>query len=560
MKKFFSFLLLFLTIATHAANNSSQGNAAPQNCPFHVIQRSNRRVNAKLVRVNASNERACKKLECQFVSGDEELYADKRASYAKALPHGDNGLPDVNAFCKLVFATQTLNPCDFNNIPMGTSPVERRLVSPQAALDWNLIGDDSWINTMPAPAKLVSAERAGEMVEVYWQALTRDVFFTDFDTDATVAAAITDLNNLSCIPGPTENGVITNQTVFRGELPGATTGPYISQFLLLDVPYSETDFAQTYSFPSPGNVNNFMTTFDEWLFIQRGHNPTRTKTFELPLRYITTPRDLGNYVHHDPPQGPYLRTLLILLSYGNGALDQNNPYFGNPTQEAFVNFQKPQFAELVAIAAEQALQAAWYQKWFVHRYIRPEYYAFLVNQQIEGVLDSGLHPDVINSDAVTNIFALNAANPVNAGMGTYLLPQAFPEGSPTHPSYPAGHATVAGASVTILKAFFNEDFVLPEAFVPDSIDGTTLVAIPDQLTLGNELNKLAANISIGRDFAGVHYRSDATYGLLLGEKIAISILEDWAYTNQFPFSGFSLTKFDGTTITIGANKGTPSLN
>ncbi len=40
--------------------------------------------------------------------------------------------------------------------------------------------------------------------------------------------------------------------------------------------------------------------------------------------------------------------------------------------------------------------------------------------------------------------------------GNALLPMAFPEGSPTHPAYGAGHATVAGACVTILKAWFDE--------------------------------------------------------------------------------------------------------
>ena len=41
------------------------------------------------------------------------------------------------------------------------------------------------------------------------------------------------------------------------------------------------------------------------------------------------------------------------------------------------------------------------------------------------------------------------------GAGNWLLPMAFPEGSPMHPSYGAGHATVAGACTTILKAWFD---------------------------------------------------------------------------------------------------------
>jgi hypothetical protein len=42
--------------------------------------------------------------------------------------------------------------------------------------------------------------------------------------------------------------------------------------------------------------------------------------------------------------------------------------------------------------------------------------------------------------------------------GSYLLPQAYPEDSPTHASHPIGHATIAGACVAILKAFFDENF------------------------------------------------------------------------------------------------------
>ena len=54
-----------------------------------------------------------------------------------------------------------------------------------------------------------------------------------------------------------------------------------------------------------------------------------------------------------------------------------------------------------------------------------------------------LHGDVLNSQAVAVAFSRN---------GTYLLPAAFPEGSPTHPAYGAGHATVAGACVSQYRA------------------------------------------------------------------------------------------------------------
>ncbi|EKD48814.1 MAG: phosphoesterase PA-phosphatase related protein, partial [uncultured bacterium] len=104
------------------------------------------------------------------------------------------------------------------------------------------------------------------------------------------------------------------------------------------------------------------------------------------------------------------------------------------------------------------------------------------------------------------------------------------------------------------KAFFNEDFVIPSPVVPNAA-GTALVAYTGgSLTLGGEINKIAANIAYGRNMAGVHYRCDAQDSLKLGEAVAISILEDLAYLIHIDFKGFSLTKFDGTKITIGAKK------
>ena len=127
---------------------------------------------------------------------------------------------------------------------------------------------------------------------------------------------------------------------------------------------------------------------------------------------------------------------------------------------------------------------------------------------------------------------------------------AFPEGSPLHPAYGAGHATVAGACTTMLKALFNESFVIPNPVVPDAT-GTALVPYSGPaLTVGNELNKLAANVGVGRNIAGVHWRSDYEESLKLGEQVAISMLRDQRSCYTETFSGYSLTKFDGTTVTV----------
>ena len=59
---------------------------------------------------------------------------------------------------------------------------------------------------------------------------------------------------------------------------------------------------------------------------------------------------------------------------------------------------------------------------------------------------------------------------------------------------------------------------------------------------------------MGRNFAGIHYRSDAMSGFLIGEEIAIAKLQDLVniFTETFP--GFRFTRLDGTPVSI--SKGT----
>ncbi|HEX6732248.1 MAG TPA: hypothetical protein VF074_19680, partial [Pyrinomonadaceae bacterium] len=85
-------------------------------------------------------------------------------------------------------------------------------------------------------------------------------------------------------------------------------------------------------------------------------------------------------------------------------------------------------------------------------------------------------------------------------------------------------------------------------------DGLSLVPYAGSdagdLNVGGELNKIASNVALGRDTSGVHWRSDATESLKLGERIAIGILQEALSCYNEVFNGFSLTKFDGTTITV----------
>ena len=176
----------------------------------------------------------------------------------------------------------------------------------------------------------------------------------------------------------------------------------------------------------------------------------------------------------------------------------------------------------------------------------------------------------ISKELSSDINKVNTDYRKTAGISSILLPMAFPEGSPMHPSYGAGHATVAGACVTVLKAFFdtNATFVddkktngifkrkelgdTPIAYTPEpNRDTLRRDELEEPLTLEGELNKLAANISIGRNMAGVHFFSDYYDSLRMGEEIAIAILEEQALTYPKYDFVFSVPTFDGAVRRIG---------
>lgn len=189
--------------------------------------------------------------------------------------------------------------------------------------------------------------------------------------------------------------------------------------------------------------------------------------------------------------------------------------------------------------AMPALHATWRQKWLLHRRLRPEVFAERVDRVVYHGATYLVHADLLGSRVQEFLPA-----------GNMLLPLAYPEGAPAHPSYPAAHAAMAGACATVLKAFFREDMPFPAAARP-AADGLSLVPYEGEaLTIGGELNKLASNIAIARNFAGVHYRSDGVQGLNLGEIVAIEYLRDVRRCLTETFDGSALTKFSGEAITI----------
>jgi hypothetical protein len=470
----------------------------------------------------------------QTPNGDETRYADHLASYSKGLPHNSLGIVDAAAYTALVTAITSGKHEDFEKIPKGGT---MKQVNPQAAYAFELVGPDPQALALPAPPAFASAETAGEMAELYWMALTRDIPYSSYETDPLIAKACQSLSKLTSFKGPKEGGQVTPRTLFRNGI-GDLSGPYASQFLLLDVPSGSLSLRQLNRCYASGT--DFLTAYADWQKANSGTVPGALTANPTP-RYLNDNRALATYVHGDVVFQAFWNAMLIMLGMRTRP-DASDPYAGATVQSGGIVFSPAYYGPLMTGAVTKALKPTFYQKWVVHRRLRPEVFGARVHNKVTQQANYDIHAELLESNVLADVFAK---------YGTYLLPMAYPEGSPTHPSYPAAHAAIAGVCVTILKACFDESFVIPNPMMPNA-DGTALVPYTGgQLTVGGELNKLAYNISYGRNIAGVHYRSDGDQGLRLGEEVAIRILREEMLTyNEKHFGGFSLTKFDGTTITV----------
>jgi hypothetical protein len=257
-------------------------------------------------------------------------------------------------------------------------------------------------------------------------------------------------------------------------------------------------------------------------------------------------------VHRDFSFQAFMNAALIALRMGgergDDVLSPTNPYRGSRTQFGDITFGNKNLLSMLAQASLLAQKVAYYQKWQIHRRARPECIGGRIDVHLTGRKSYDIHPAVLHSEALGRIKAAN---------DSFLLPSAYPEGCPTHPSYPAAHAVNAGACATVLKAFLDESYEM-RLPVQASADGTQLEPWSGEtLRLGGEIDKLASNIALARDAAGVHFRSDSIEGLRLGEAVAIGLLADYSRTYSERFDGFIFTQFDGrrVRVTQGAVQG-----
>jgi len=499
------------------------------------------------------------------------------------------GDPDHPSYQSLISALQARTHAAFEAIADGPGP--KRFTNPQAGLQFQLEGFDPEALTMPPAPRNDRPRATAEMGELYWMALARDVAFIDYEAQAATPGSVIQraARSLSSpwfggefteFAGPKVGGRVTAKTLFRGIYPGELIGPYVSQYLLKGNAFpkapagqgqSDRDGYLTYGAQVidqrirtvvPGV--NYLTSFSNWLQAQEGYDFRGQDQADPTRRFIRNLRDGTAYVHIDQvinawynaahylmyePTGNQLTAAVgaVVLRDREFPFDQGNPYLTAAKQEGFVTLGPLQALQLVTDVITRAGAAVWCQKWFVHRRLRPEEMGGRIHNHLRNARYYPIHYQVLYSlryGLLSNYF--------NANTG-WLLPQAYPEGAPTHPAYGAGHATGSGACATILKAFFDESTAI-ENPVEATLSGTALQAYTGSgstsMTVGSELNKLASNIALFRNAAGVHWRSDYTQSLVLGEAVAIRLLQELSLNFNEKDGFFQFTTFAGRLIRI----------
>ena len=505
-------------------------------------------------------------------NGDSQRFNDFSGSWSKCLKHDYLGIVNRSSWLSLVYALQTGRWQDFQNIQVGNPGgpgFTGTLNGPMGALAYDLEGRDAFATVIPPAPSVASAQTAAEEVEHYWAALMRDVHFEDYPSSPLATQACADLNHMSYIRS--RNNIefpypVTPQNLFRGQIvpgDGNVQGPYISQFLMQPTMMGAqpmTQMCQRFLSVSEGGAD-YLTDPNEYLRVESGFPPSFSLQYDPVFRHLRMGRDLNAYTHVDALHQAYFVACLVLAEIGC-PVNPGNPYNSSLTQHGFGTFGTQQGGPVdakgtVPEMATRALKAAWFHKWIVNLRQRPEeigalLQARMTHQKPMPQAAMALHPDLLNSAVLPLI---------HSQYGTYMLPQAFPEGAPAHPCYPTGHGTVGGACITAMKFFFDGSQPIrplllaagSDVMVP-SEDGLSLVpytgADRDNLTINGELSKLAWNVTVGHGIhAGIHFRSSSYYSILLGEQLAISVLNDRANSYAEPFT-ISITKFDGTSETF----------
>lgn len=384
------------------------------------------------------------------------------------------------------------------------------------------------------------------------------------------------LNFLNTFPqGAAAN--LTTETLYRCTYSGCRSGPYISQ--LLYRPYYEGAIPRTrrFSYEIPG-----VDLIDRDALLSLHNGNTRSRLYatapsssQRDLKYLYNGQTLGSAVHSEPVYQHYYEAALAYV----GLFTARGRNFEDGFRDAHVTSSTTagydDILTSVAAVCTQALRQSYAEKWLRGAKIRPDAFAMRVDTFRRASAFNLSTGDIPGADTIVDHFfadagrrsfmeeVVGAANQNRSGTASYLLDALYE--SPAHPSWTHGHAVVAGAAVTVLKAMLvttddagNALSWDAEVLLPNS-DGSMLDTLADYgetagMTYEGELNKLAYNVAVGRNWAGLHFDTELDYSMALGETVAIAFLKakvcEYHVARRDSFHGWTFHALNGTTMRI----------
>jgi hypothetical protein len=125
-------------------------------------------------------------------------------------------------------------------------------------------------------------------------------------------------------------------------------------------------------------------------------------------------------VHIDLPWQFAINAAYILLNR-KIPYDAGNPYNSPSKMDGFATFGYPHLMALIAEAGVRAARAVWFQKWWVHRRLRPETFGGRIHNHLRAAANYAMiDKEILNSSVLDKILHANESQPLGK-KATYLL-------------------------------------------------------------------------------------------------------------------------------------------
>ncbi|MBV2360021.1 bromoperoxidase [Thalassococcus sp. CAU 1522] len=428
------------------------------------------------------------------------------------------------------------------------------------------------------------SELAAEMAELYALGLLRDVPFDRLDnphhlvrvddiTSFTLHEMLCELRSLpfldrratpdaggapvSSLTGPggdsghrralrwNGDGQLTLRTAFRGGVAGILGAPRMSSLWAMD-----NDRRKPCPMVERPAADASMSRWLKWVEHETGAGLCLPGRVDARHCLPKTLGDLAQHVHSAHPARVFFNAALALLAEG-AAFDLD---LGAENGLARGRWTPSRLLALMADAADRATRMALSRAGKAARLSRPGVIAARMTVLLgrEDLLASGTPPVLAAAAQELSCHAPNLLSWVARSQSGRSAPRLFRDTAflpvdltraPLNPWDAAAHGVVAGALATLVKAVF--DTMRPTHLRMVAANGPST-------DITQEIDRLAAQIALGRSASAAYFGAESHQDLRLGEAIAMQVMRE-SFEADNEQAGLAFTDFDGKAVQLLAS-------